>query len=113
MLDQERFPPCRDGRVDDRLESGEFPRIAEYQCPELVSRNAVFVCASGKGLLDGRDQCAPRPLHGADLRVGIEHRNTRRFEHGGDGRLAHADGPGEADNEGTGHVNSLSRSSAS
>ena len=113
MFDQEGLAPCRDRRVDQRLEPGQLRGIAEHQRTELFARYAVRIGAAGKGLFDRRYQFPSGALQRADFGVGIENRYAGRLEHRRDRRFAHADRPGEPYDKRTCHAPSLSRNAAS
>src|SRR5690606_36304847 len=113
MFEQESLALLRDGRMYHRFEAGQRSRVAENLIPRLVTQDAFRPGTTRKCSLYLLDQSATRSLHGAHFGIGIEDRHASRLEHGGNGRLPHADGAGKAEGEGLGHAFNLSRSSAS
>ena len=113
MIAQEGRAPLGHGGMDDFLQPGERSIVAEDPGAQCVAKDAVGPGAAGKGGLDRRDQRAARPLHRANLAVGVEDGDTGGGEHGRDRGLAHPDRPGEPDDERPGHRVSRARRSAS
>ena len=91
----------------------EFVLVTEHRRAELLAVDAFRTGCAGKLLFDGFEQCATRPLQLVNGGVGVENRHVEALKHRRDGRLAHADRTGEAENEGFGHWVSNLRSSAS
>ena len=82
----------------------------------LGQRRPVHPARTGrprKGRFDLADQRPFRPLQFVDDRIGVEHRHAGVGEHPRDGRFAHADRAGEAEDHGHRVSSSLSSSSCS
>ena len=110
MLDDEAGPLMVNRGMDDRFQRGEFVTVAEHRRRQGLAVDGSIARAAGKARLDQRHQSPARPLQPAHDGVGIEDRNAGVGEHRGDGRLAHADRPGERERD---HGRSNCQSSAS
>jgi len=101
----------RHRRVHDRFEPGELFRIAEHQRAQLAAIDTLGPGRPGEGRLDRAEHRAARPLHRADLGIGIEHGHAVRLEHCGDRRFAHPDRTGQAEDQRARHADNSARSS--
>ena len=101
----------RHGGMDKRLEAPELRGFAKHA---VGQRGAVHAFGAGRpgemrfDLVDQRAVRALQPMHGG---IGVKYRHALLGKHLRDGRLAHADRPGEPEDQR--HDVSLSRSSAS
>ena len=97
--------------MDQPLQPGECRLVVEHRVAERPAVDAADSGRAGKQRLDMGDQAAARTLQRMHRGVRVEHRHARLAEHRRDRRLAHADRPGEAQDDG--HATSSARSSAS
>ena len=100
MLREKGSPLFGHGGVNDRLKPGERGGIPENQRAKGLAPYAARIRAARKGSLDGRHQRTAGALKTPHFGIGVEHRHARRREHRRDGRFAHPDRSGQAENEG-------------
>ena len=84
--------------VHDPLELAQFVRLAEHRGAKLGAVEPVGPGCAGERCLDRGQRCTARALELVDRGVGVEHRHVQSPEHRRDGRFAHADRAGEAEN---------------
>ena len=88
-------------RVDEAFEAGAFGGLGEDDVPDFAAIDrALSVEDRGAPPRDERITDAGGVQGGAGLGVGIDDDGTEGGELGGEGRLAGADGAGEADDDG-------------
>lgn len=86
-------------RVDDGLQPGQRRGVAEHLRPQGLAVDGTVPHHAGKGGRYGRHRGPPRQHQAVDGGVGVVHRQSQAAQHGGRRRLAHADRPGEAQDE--------------
>src|SRR6185437_12774923 len=103
----ERLAPVLDGGVNDIFQRRELGRILKHDLREAIAIEGPAADRAREQLANSVDQRSTGALKLPHHRVGVEHGETRRFEHLRHRRLAHADGAGECDLD---HVARRSRS---
>ena len=84
-------------RMDDGFERREFVGIAEHALRQLFPVEHAVANRSGEALSDRRDQSRVVGLQVANDGVRIENGHSGALEHLRNGRLSHADRPGEGE----------------
>lgn len=96
---EERLLRLPHHRMHDRLKAAARPGVPEHRRAELRAVDTVRPGRPRKRRLDRRERRAAGPLQPVHLRIGVEHGNARASQHRRDGRLAHADRTGEAEDD--------------
>ena len=97
----------------DFLEAGQRRGIGEHAAAELGSIYALRPGGAWKSMLYRLDKRSTRSLQAVHNNIGIEDRYAKPGEHSRHGRFAHADRPGQTEDEGAAHRCSRRRKSAS
>ena len=92
------------------LKVPESGLVAKYRRTKFQSIESGGSCGAWKARFNGRERNAAGALHGAHSGISIKDREPEPVKHSSDCGFAHADGPGQADDD---HAVNTARSSAS